>query len=185
MANTYERAFITRHESALSEYWDRIKRFLPDWKSSYQWPRGVTFRSAVARRSELERKIREELGSQGNLSKETFDSVLVWGFGASSSCSDAEIRQATRRAFESLASNEIAQAARELVKLFRAGISRASKILALSDQQGFGIYDSRSAHGLSDLKDNRGRFIAIPPGRVIAGDTRTKEEYCTAFEQYT
>jgi hypothetical protein len=80
----------------------------------------------------------------------------------------------------------VAQAARKLVELPRVGISRASKILALSDQCELGIYDSRSGHGLSDLVDHAGRrIIAIPPGRVITGDARTKDGYCRAFEEYT
>jgi hypothetical protein len=39
---------------------------------------------------------------------------------------------------------------------------------------------------LSDLIDSTGRrIIPIPPGRVVAGDHLTKDEYCAAFEKYT
>ena len=68
----------------------------------------------------------------------------------------------------------VADAAAELVRLPGIGISRASKILALANQREFGIYDSRSAHGMSDLCDASRRLIAIPPGRVIRGDHKTK-----------
>ena len=110
---------------------------------------------------------------------------MQWGFGTDSGCSDQEVQQATRHAFCHLKAAHVAEAARELVKLPRIGISRASKILALSDQREFGIYDSRSAHGLSDLVDRAARrIIVIPPGRVITGDPRTKDGYCRAFEKY-
>jgi hypothetical protein len=67
----------------------------------------------------------------------------------------------------------------------RIGISRASKVLALSNQLELGIYDSRSAHGLSDLVDRNGcHIVAIPPGRVIRGDSKTKAGYCRTFEKY-
>jgi hypothetical protein len=110
---------------------------------------------------------------------------MLWGFGATSGCAEDDVREATRRAFDRLEVAGIAAAARELTALPTIGISRASKILALSNQHELGIYDSRSAHGLSDLVDRTGRRrICIPPGRVITGDAKTKNEYCAAFEQY-
>jgi len=111
---------------------------------------------------------------------------MQWGFGTDSGCSDKEIAEATRLAFRHLKADRIAEAALELVKLPGIGISRASKILALSDQNELGIYDSRSAHGLSDLFDSAGRrIVPIPPGRAIAGDNITKKDYCVAFQKYT
>jgi hypothetical protein len=86
----------------------------------------------------------------GQLSKSTFDSVIRWGLGTGSECSEEEIERATQHAFELLKGGRIADAARAL-KFPRIGISRISKVLALSDQHELGIYDSRSAHGLSDL----------------------------------
>jgi hypothetical protein len=111
---------------------------------------------------------------------------MQWGFGRNSRCSDNEITEATRLAFQHLEADRIVEAAWELVKLPRIGISRASKILALSDQDELGIYDSRSAHGLSDLIDSAGRrIVPIPPGRAIAGDAMAKKSCCVAFQKYT
>lgn len=177
---------MNEYADALNGFWNRIKDHLLDWRSHYQWPPGTTTEGSLDTRTQLEQRIREELDRQGYLSKAAFDSVIRWGFGTDSGCSDQEVQQATRLAFCHLKANHVAQAARELVKLPQVGISRASKILALSDQREFGIYDSRSGHGLSDLVDRAGRrVVAIPPGRVIAGDPKTKEEYCFAFERYT
>ena len=71
------------------------------------------------------------------------------------------------------------------VQLREIGISRAGKVVALSDQDELGIYDSRSVHGLSDLRDARRRIIAIPPGRVVRGDVKAPNGFCIAFEEYT
>jgi hypothetical protein len=58
--------------------------------------------------------------------------------------------------------------------------------LALSNQDELGIYDSRSAHGLSDLCDAAGcPIIAIPPGRVIRGHAKSPNGFCVAFQEYT
>jgi hypothetical protein len=129
--------------------------------------------------------IQRDLATFGFLSKTTFDAVSIWGFGTDSGCSDVEIKCATKPAFELLRANRIAEAASKLLELPKIGISRASKVLGLSDQSEFGIYDSRSAHGMSDLFDSSSRhLILIPPGRVLAGDRGTKSQYCTAFENY-
>jgi hypothetical protein len=169
----------------LRVYWDGLKERLGDLRSRYEWPPGRTADASVNARAELEGRIRAELDHSGCLSKATFDAVILWGFGAISGCSEDEIRNATRGAFHSLERAGIAAAARELTALPRIGISRASKILALSNQHEFGIYDSRSAHGLSDFVDGTGRrHICIPPGRVITGDAKTTNQYCDAFEHY-
>ena len=85
-----------------------------------------------------------------------------------------------------LREDRVAGAARVLVRLPGIGISRASKVLALSNQDELGIYDSRSAHGLSDLCDAGGcPIIAIPPGRVIRGHAKSPNGFCAAFQEYT
>jgi len=113
---------------------------------------------------------------------------MVWGFGTESKCSDNQIQDATRQAFQLLRQDQIAGAAWQLVQLPGIGISRASKVLALKNQNDFGIYDSHSAHGLSDLVDASGnRVVLIPPGRnnLIPGDHATKKQFCAAFERFT
>jgi hypothetical protein len=185
MGNRIEAAFIDEHSDALRAYWNRFKDQLVEWRAHYQWPPGTATEKSLNSRELLSEEIRTELGRQGYLSKTTFDNVMQWGFRTDSGCSDEDVRKATGLAFSRLKASDIAQAARELVRLPRIGISRATKILALSDQFEFGIYDSRSAHGLSGLVDRAGRrIIAIPQGRVIAGDPRNKDGYCRAFEEY-
>jgi hypothetical protein len=186
MADRSEAVFINEHADALSAFWNQIKNRLLDWRAHYQWPTGAPPEASLNTRTQLEQRIRADLHRQGSLTKAVFDAVIRWGFGSDSGCSDQDVQQATRLAFRHLKANHLAEAARELIKLPRVGISRASKILALSDQGEFGIYDSRSGHGLSDLVDHAGRrLVAIPPGRVITGDPKTKDGYCRAFEEYT
>jgi len=180
-----ESAFINTHREDLTCFWDRIKGRVLNWKSQYEWPKGVIGEAALKRRAELERAIRQDLAMQAYISRTTFESIMRWGFMVESGCSEEEIRRITRAAFQYLKRDRIAAAARELVTLPRIGISRAAKILALSDQNELGIYDSRSAHGLSDLVDSTGRsIVSIPPGRVIRSDNKSRDSYCTAFEKF-
>ncbi|MBZ5653673.1 MAG: hypothetical protein LAO56_00185 [Acidobacteriia bacterium] len=182
-----ESMFLEAHRNALNCFWDQVKSHVIEWKSGYEWG-GVRGQAALEERNKIERKIRMDLAGQRCLSKATFDSVMNWGFKRDSECSEEEINRATHFAFQRLEEDRLGEAARELVKLRNVGISRATKVLALSDQNELGIYDSRSADGLSDLVNSAGRhLIPIPPSRSkkIKGDHKTKEEYCAAFESYT
>lgn len=112
---------------------------------------------------------------------------MLWGFGCPSNLDEAQIRQASRLAFELLRMGRISEAAMTLCGLRGIGISRATKVLALSNQTEYGIYDSRAAHGLSDLSRNGKHLIPIPPGRSVAvrSDHGDKARFCRAYRDYT
>jgi len=178
-----ERTFIERHGDALSRFWNGIKGEIGKWKSHYEWPPGCKLQAAVEKRNALEQQVQADL-KRGDLSKDVFDSIMVWGFGAGSRCSGEQISEAARRAFGHLQADRISEAAKALVELPGIGISRATKVLALSNQNELGIYDSRSAHGLSELSDAGRQIVPIPPGRVIAGDNKPPMALCEAFQEY-
>lgn len=178
--------FIKTYKPTLENYWKTVSPSLMHWKQSYHWPNNVSLQKAVSLRNQLETLINDDLNNHEYLSKATFDSVMSWGFGRSSNVTANEIKKATQIAFNYLAQEKLKEAALALTRLPGIGISRASKILAISDQNNLGIYDSRAAHGLSDLTYDGFRIIPIPPGRVIAGDSHlSTEHFCAAFEQYT
>ena len=149
MQDRSEGGFINEHARDLKTFWNRVSDQILSSRQDYQWPRGASLKGSIDTRAQLEQRIQNDLNNKDCLSKFTFDAVIQWGFGVNSGCSEQEVLQATRLAFCHLKSSKVAEAAKALVKLPRIGISRASKILALSDQLEFGIYDSRSAHGLS------------------------------------
>ncbi|MBK9169652.1 MAG: hypothetical protein IPM24_19635 [Bryobacterales bacterium] len=164
-------------------YWKSIKNILLDWRTRYQWPQGIDRETSVKNRNDLENAIHQDLEELSYLRKTTFDAVMKWGFGRSSNLSETDIARSTRSAFEHLRSGRLAEAARALCELRGVGISRASKILALSDQRELAIYDSRAAHGLRKLVDqSEERLVPIPPGRVIRGDTG--KDFNQGFQRY-
>ncbi len=52
----------------------------------------------------------------------------------------------------------------------KVGISRASKILGLFDQENLCIYDSRVGNALKDLKYDNGKIVLCPAGYGRQGD---------------
>jgi hypothetical protein len=176
--------FILSYRNLIASYWERISLKILYWKNSYQWPQGIYLTEAIAQRDKLEAALQNDLAMKGFITKKVFDDVMQWGFGRPSTNSDEEIQKATKKAFEYLKQEQIVNAALALNRLPGIGISRASKILALSDQSELAIYDSRAAHGMSDLVQNGQKLIPIPPGRIIRGDPLSKEDFCQAFEKY-
>lgn len=90
----------------------------------------------------------------------------------------------TIEAFALLTSGKLKEAAKHLKgELKGVGISRATKMLALSDQMLYGIYDSRAGNGLSPLVNKNGNpLIPVPSGIAIQGTPGNK---ALGFENYT
>jgi hypothetical protein len=181
--------FVQEHYDLLNNYWFAIEKSILDWKSKHNW-QNVALEDAVAIRNSLEEMINKDLRKYGYVSKKTVDEVMIWGFGSRrvTTNTEEEIINCTKRAFDLLYKEEFAEAALELTKLNNMGISGASKLLALSDQTNLGIYDSRSAHGISDLVINGKSLLLIPPGRStkVTGDANLPQvQYCYSFQVYT
>ncbi|NJD01808.1 MAG: hypothetical protein FIA99_04250 [Ruminiclostridium sp.] len=176
--------YIEKYKSGLTDYWNQISTQLITWKNAYEWPKGVFIDDALRIRNELEKKIWSELKQQGYLSKQTFNDVIIWGFNHPSKLTETDIAKATKEAFRYLQQDNIEYAALSLVKLKGIGISRASKILGLSNQNDIGIYDSRAADGLSDLVIGNKRLVTIPPGKVVSGNTLPNTYFCVEYQKY-
>ncbi|MGH2797417.1 MAG: hypothetical protein ACRDM0_07025 [Thermoleophilaceae bacterium] len=144
---------------AVDEFWKANAERLAAAANELSWPGGLARRQALADAAERGRR------TQGFLTKETFDEILRWGFGRASNLPEAEIRAGTKEAFDRLAQGDEAGALRRLRGLSGVGVSRASKILALSDQKNLGVYDSHAAAAVESITDGGKPLIAVPPGR--------------------
>jgi len=76
----------------------------------------------------------------------------------------------TRRVFDFVDKGKISDAVEELLNIKGVGISRASKIIGLFDQERFCIYDSNVGHPLKTLQFTEKPVIKCPAGRARPGD---------------
>ena len=67
--------------------------------------------------------------------------------------------------------------------LNKVGISLASKVIGLFDQENLCVYDSRVGAALRDLKYGNKRMILVPPGRGRAGDSATDNRWAENYEK--
>lgn len=134
--------------------------------------RGQSFEVSVGKRNALEMKIKESrLKNNGGVDLATVDDICRWGFGRDFPERDPdEVLKVTRNAFESADKDDFHNAAFEMMKPTGVNISRASKIIGLSDQEKFCVYDSRVGHALRTLKKGGVKLIRCPPDQSSKRD---------------
>lgn len=166
----------------VDRFWKREAPRLAEAVNELPWAGGAAAREALAT------TVQDERLRQGFLTKDTFDRVLAWGFGRGSRLQDAEIRAATRKAFALLDRGDEAGAVERLRELSGIGVSRATKILALSDQDNLGIYDSRAAAALASVTDSGKPLVAVPPGmskQLKGGRAISQDRLAREYPKYT
>ena len=109
----------------------------------------------------------------------------MWGFNDKFPLREAgEVMELTKKAFDYLDEGKLKEATMTLLRIQGVGISRASKILGLFNQENLCIYDSRVGKALEDLKHEDEKIILCPPGRTYPGDQRvTDEEWAANYQR--
>ena len=152
----------------------------------YLW-HGKNYEDSVRERDQLESTIKESgKRNNGGIDLETADEICLWGFGQRFPLRDPqETIRITRKAFEHVDKEDYFKAADTLMEISGVGISRASKIIGLSDQNKLCIYDSRVGNALKDLKKDNVKLILCPPDRSYKRDfdQTTKKSWATNYER--
>jgi len=176
-------SFLESSRNAIDFYFEKnINKIFKGWQS-FQWPLGMSREVSLERLNELERAINKDLKLyNGGISKQLFVDIEIWGFGHSNidDISNKEIEDATRASFKYLRQGKLKEAAENLSKIKGVGISRASKVLAISNQNIYGIYDSRTALALKDIQISGKPILPIPPGQQRPSTFRG--DYNAGFE---
>jgi hypothetical protein len=146
-----------------------------------------SFEASVQKRNQLEMAINESRRKyDGAVDLATLDQICLWGFNRKfPERNTDEVVKVTKKAFESLDKEDCYSAVFELMKIRNVGISRASKIIGLSNQEKLCIYDSRVGHALRDLKKNGIKLVKCPPdqGYKRDYDLTTKSGWALNYER--
>ncbi len=131
-----------------------------------------SFESSIRERNQLEMAINESREkNNGGVDLATLDRICRWGFNMRfPERNPDEVIKVTRKAFESADNHDFYDAAFEMMKPKGVNISRASKIIGLSNQEELCIYDSRVGHALRTLKKGGVKLIRCPPDRSSKRD---------------
>jgi len=155
-----------------------------DYRLKYSWDTKNRFECENERNQIARAIIQSRIRNSGPLDLETLDKVIKWGFNRPFPCRDPEkALETTGKAFDYLDKGDIRQATLVLLETKYVGISRASKILGLSDQENLCIYDSRVGTALQALTYEGKPLIPTPPSQVRDYDTNIqKKEWADHFE---
>jgi chorismate mutase len=163
---------------------------LTGWRN-YRWGRDNSLVSSLERRNAVSRKIAlSRIKNNGGLDLEALDSIMEWGFPKNHQFKPRDPNrciEVTREAFALLDAGKHAEAICKLMG-FPLIISRASKIVGLSDPNYFAIYDSRVGLALATLKAGNERLIKIPgrapiPGKVFPSDRCSNYEWGENYQR--
>ncbi|MCJ7634858.1 hypothetical protein MUP77_21025 [Candidatus Bathyarchaeota archaeon] len=89
----------------------------------------------------------------------------------------------TSKAFKLLDEGNLAGATPELLSTKGVGISTASKMIGLLDQNRLAIYDSRVGTAFRTSKHEGIRIIKCPPRRTWPGDSCTYKQWAENYQQ--
>lgn len=146
-----------------------------------------SFESSIRERNQLEMAInKSQEKNNGGVDLATLDRICLWGFNRRfPERNPNEVIKVTKKAFESADKEDYYSAVFELMKIKKVGISRASKIIGLSNQEKLCIYDSRVGHALRDLKKKGVKLVKCPPdqGYKRDYDLTTKSGWAMNYER--
>jgi len=176
--------FVRTFRDTIVEWSKLHERELLDYEA-YRW-KSKTYEGSVRTRNELEGAIESSRKkNDGGIDLGTADKIYRWGLGRLFPMRDEKVvLEATREAFRFLDEGDCYQACKRLMRIKRIGVAGATKVLGLSNQEKFCIFDSRVGYALSDLTKDGEKIIRRPPGRSIKGDyVAHKHEWALDYQK--
>ncbi|MCJ7574951.1 hypothetical protein MUO93_11945 [Candidatus Bathyarchaeota archaeon] len=174
--------FLEENGSIIRQWTDENRERIVRARESYSWGRKSTKR-CVSERNALFEAIRgSRLLNSGGLDLKTLDMVTRWGFNRRFPMRDEEEAvKVTQKAFSKLDGGDLEGATLEMMSVRGVGISRASKIIGLSDQENLCIFDSRVGKALRGLVCRGDRVVLCPPGYDRGGDALSKAGWARQY----
>lgn len=188
--NNSKEVFLQRYGGIITAWTKGNKSALIAGRKDYHW-KDKSLIESLEKRNHLTRQIAlSRIRNNGGVDLETLDSIMEWGFPKNPQFAErnqGKCLEITRQAFNLLDEGKPSEAICKLMS-FPLIISRASKIVGLSDPNYFAIYDSRVSLALATLKDGGGRIIKIPGrapqlGRTFLSDNCCSEEWGENYQK--
>lgn len=176
--------FVSRHKNSIIEWTEKNEDKIISGRHAYGWKNKSTLQCVKERNDLSKAIIQSRIRNSGGVDLDALDKIAKWGFGIDFPLRDPEgALNVTRDAFTYLDNGNLKEAVKILLALNKVGISLASKVIGLFDQENLCVYDSRVGAALRDLKYGNKRMILVPPGRGRAGDSATDNRWAENYEK--
>src|SRR5487761_827410 len=128
-------AWLKENEEVITKWWIARRYELREYREGYRWPRNLSTEESLRRRADIAQAVRTEVEGRGTITRRAAERVLEWGgVRLPPNTDDLELENALDRGFVALKADDTEGAAHAISNLPGFGISRASKLLALSDE---------------------------------------------------
>lgn len=163
--------FLKKHKQTILDWTKNNKSRLIEGRKNYSW-NDKEPQTCLAERNQVSKSITfSRTQNNGGIDLETLDMIMsLGGFGQFPLRDEQKVLELTRNVFDFVDKGKISNAVQELLAIKGVGISRASKIIGLFDQERFCIYDSRVGHALKTLQFTEKPILKCPAGRARPGD---------------
>ena len=163
--------FLRKYQEAILKWSEENEDKIIEGRAGYSSKNKPTLECVKSRNDVSREIVLSRIRNGGGVDLETLDKVTMWGFDRRFPLRDPdEALRITTEAFNHLDVWAIREAILTLLQINGVGISRASKIIGLFDQENLCIYDSRVGNALKTLKYQGEKIILCPPGQNRNGD---------------
>lgn len=175
--------FLKEFKDLIIEWTMKNEKSIIESRKSYCW-KGW----GPEKRDELEKEIKQSRDkNHGGIDLETARKIFDWGgIRLPQHLNNEEFIRKTREAFQFLDQGDCYEACRKMMLATSKTYSPAgpTKILGLSNQEKFAIYDSRVGNALKSLKKDNMKLILCPPGFGREGDHNISlDEWAANYEK--
>lgn len=177
-------SFLRQYKETILKWTEENENAIIEGRNSYSWNNKSLLECIDERNKASKALILSRIRNHGGIDLETADKIMDWGGFRQFPLRDPdEVLSVTSKAFGHLDEGNIYKAIFELLSIQNVGISRASKLLGLFDQDSLCIYDSRVGTALRTLKHGNKRIILCPAGRYRKGDVCSNTKWAENYEK--
>ena len=139
--------FLMKYGQVILDWAKENKSHLIECRKNYSWNDKEPKACLVERYQVSQAIVLSRIQKSGGVDLETLGMIMSWGgFPQFPLRKEDKVLDITRMVFNFVDKGKISDAVEELLKIKGVGISRASKIIGLFDQERFCIYDSNVGH---------------------------------------
>lgn len=178
--------FLEQYGAVISGWTDTHLEAVLKGRRDYTWKNEDPVASLNRRNTVQADIVASRIRNQGGVDLETLDKVMEWGgFPPFPLRAEKQVIDATREAFRLIDEGSFIDGVMVLLGIPGVGISTASKIVGLFDQNRFAVYDSRVGNALRSLVVDGERLVKCPASRLASrpGDTGTDREWARNYER--
>jgi hypothetical protein len=176
--------FLRKYKQVILDWAKTNKLQLIEARKNYSWSDKEP-QVCLAERNEITESITfSRSQNSGGIDLVTLDLILSYGgFGKFPLRDEQKVLEITRRVFDYVDKGNVSDAVKELLAIKGVGISRASRIIGLFDQERFCIYDSRVGNALRTLRFTEKPVIKCPVGKKRPGDPCSESGWADNYQR--